>query len=529
MKIRVRLALLLGGLLAIFVIAIGFLQFTHREEARRILTSVSEERSELLDRFLAIAGQSLRNLAGDYGQWDEMASFARTRDAAWAKINIDASLGNFNAQAAWVASSSGEMIYATTDPADAAIPPPPFADPGFLALLQDRRAMHFFQRCASGLVEIRVAPILWSVDVKRTGVPLGWYAVGRVWDDKHLRTLSGTLQGRMWFGRAEPVKDSARVALERVLPDWRGEPLERLQFSYESRPLLRLMEGNAEEASVLYLYGGISLLIMVLALTFWVIRPVSRLTQALRTGNLDPIAELRRRTDEFGFLARQVAQSFAQRDALIESEEKLRQSADLRSRLARDLHDGIIQSIYAAGLGLEGVRKLQVKDPAAAEQKLLASEKLLGNSLWQVRNFIDALEPEQAKEGNIIESLTTLASTMKSLQPAEFLTELDVNLAPLIGAHQEMHLLQIAREALSNAVRHGGATLVRIRLQPIGNDDVQLEVVDDGTGFDVSDQRDHGRGLANLESRAREIGATLTVESAPGKGTRIAVRFRAKQ
>ncbi|SUS08008.1 Signal transduction histidine kinase [uncultured Defluviicoccus sp.] len=526
MKIRTRLVLLLACLLAAFGLSAALLQRAHRLEAGSILASLQHERSDLLDRLLTLTGQSLRSFASDYSLWDEMVGFARSGDAGWARINIDASLANFNAQGAWVVRPDGSLLYAATPAGQSAPPPPPLENPAFLEELRLKKNLHFFQESPAGLLEMRTAPILPSDDLKREQAPRGWFIVARLWNEGHLGTLAEALQSRVTLGTADtPAENVPRIHLSRPLHDWQGRPLRVLRVTYESRPLALLLEGNKEEAYLLYLFGFLSITVVVVGVSRWVIRPLHRLGQSLESGRSDAIGGLQGNPDEFGHLARQITQSFVQRDALRDSEERLRHSLDLRSRLARDLHDGIIQSIYAAGLGLESVRKLPNTDPVA-DQRLAACQQMLNDTLWQVRRFIDSLEPETSPLQSPAQSLAALAASMQSLQSIPITAELDPALTGRIGPHQELHLLQMARELLSNALRHSGARQVRLAMLALPDGLARLEVSDDGNGFDPAVRTGTGRGLLNLAARTREIDAQLEIDSTPGKGARITVRFR---
>lgn len=528
MKIRTRLVLLLGCLLAVLGVSVALLHAAQRAEAKSILATLQEERSDLLDRILALTGQSLRSFVSDYSLWDEMVQFVQSGNTAWAAINIDSSLPNFNAQAAWVVRPDGSLVYSTSVFKTAAPIPVPLDDPDFLKKLRKENSLYFFLDSPAGLLEVRTSSILPSGDLQRAQAVRGWFIVARRWDEKHLRTLADTLQSGVTLGPPLPGAENAPVIrLQRVLADWRDQPLQTLRVEYRSPPLAELIEGNKEEAFLLYAFGFAIISVVVASLSHWVIRPLNRLGLSLETGRSDPLAGLQHAPDEFGNLARLVAHSFVQRDALRASEELQRQSMDLRGRLARDLHDGIIQSIYAAGLGLESALNLRATDPAAADRRLASCQHMLNDSLWQVRNFIGALEPQEEYSQTIAQSLATLAANMRSLQPISILAETDPQLARRIGRHQEMHLLQMAREAVSNALRHSNASQVRITLQPTPDGRAVLEITDDGTGFDSTRRSDTGRGLINLASRARELGAELRIDSASGngKGARIAIQF----
>jgi signal transduction histidine kinase len=526
MKIRIRLVLLLACLLVVFGASVALLQTAHRKEARTILASLQQERSDLLDRLLTLTGQSLHSFARDYSQWDDMAEFVQSGDRAWATINIDASLANFHAQAAWVIRPDGGVLYtAAQNPEIAPLPPPP-ADPMFLDRLRRERSLAFFLESPAGLLEWRAEPVLPSNDIRREQAARGWFIVARLWDKKFLGILADTLQSRVTLGPAASGEEKASlIRLQRVLTDWRGQPVQTLLVEYQSQPLAELFQGNRQEALLLYAFGAVIISVIVFGLSHWVVRPLQMLAKSLETGRSDSLTGLLRSADEFGHLARQVAQSFGQRDALRDSEEHQRQSLDLRGRLARDLHDGIIQSIYAAGLSLENVRNLRASDPAAADQRLATCQQMLNDTLWRVRNFIEALEPVEESTQTIAQALATLAANMRSLQSIGIVAVTDQPLAQRIGRQQETHLLQMAREAVSNALRHSGATQVRISLHPTGDNQAVLEIADNGVGFDSALRTGTGRGLVNLASRTREIGGTLHIDTAPGKGARIAIQF----
>jgi signal transduction histidine kinase len=527
MLIRTRLIVLLLGLLVFFGLAAAGLRWAHHDEAERMLASLREERSGLLDRLRELSGLNLRNFVTDYSLWDEMVNFVQHGDPAWAAINIEPSLANFNAQGVWVARADGSVLYArNTGPA---LPAPPFADPAFLARLRQEKLLHYFQETPAGLIEVRTGPILPSEDIKREQTPRGWFIVARLWDDKHLLQLSDLLQSHASLVPANPparVIAPTLIHLERALPGWDGRPVRTLQVEYESPPLALLLSGNIEEATVLYVFGFVVTAAVFALLSWWVVRPLDQLSHSLETGEPGPIRELQRRSDEFGHLARQAAQSFMQRDALRDSEARLRQWMAVHDRLARDLHDGIIQSIYAAGLGLESARNLLRTDPEAAEKRLASCQRMFNDTLWQVRNFIQVIEPEIPHGQSPAQSLTALVANIQALQSVPILAQIDAALAGRIRPQQEMHLLHIARELLSNSLRHSGATEVRVTLQALPDGRARLEVSDNGQGFDPAATSTSGRGLANLSARARDLEARLEIDSAPGKGTRISVWFQ---
>ena len=215
-------------------------------------------------------------------------------------------------------------------------------------------------------------------------------------------------------------------------------------------------------------------------------------------------------------------------EALQESERRLRRSLEERVQLGRDLHDGIIQSIYAIGLGLQECRNLMKQDPALAEARLTRAIADSNAVIRDVRNFIVGLEPETLKGPGFQTALQSLVSTLSTGQSARFLFDIDPQAADLLNARQAAHLLQIAREAMSNTLRHAQAKTTSVSLKS-QNGCLRLEVSDDGVGFEQQTGADRGHGLRNIAARAAELLARSEIVSAPGQGTRLRVEIPSSQ
>jgi signal transduction histidine kinase len=198
---------------------------------------------------------------------------------------------------------------------------------------------------------------------------------------------------------------------------------------------------------------------------------------------------------------------------------------DERLRISRDLHDGIIQGIYAVGLTLEDVPDLMTEEPAEAVARVDRAIDRLHTTIRDIRTFIVGLGADAGEDS----LASALADISTELQPDGFEVRLDVQdaaeLAGRLSVQASHELLQIAREALSNVVRHSGAQRASISLRRDG-DEALLRVEDDGRGFDPKGTVGRGHfGLANLHDRAASVSGALEIDSEPGKGTRIIVRL----
>jgi signal transduction histidine kinase len=196
-----------------------------------------------------------------------------------------------------------------------------------------------------------------------------------------------------------------------------------------------------------------------------------------------------------------------------------------RERIGRDLHDGIIQSLYAVGLSLEDLPDLMDESPDEAAIRVDRAIESLNLTIRDIRNFIFGLRPELLEQADLEAALTALAGEFR----LNTMVDIDVVLGPDVPADlsvDERHqVLQMARECLSNVARHSKATRATLSLGTDA-DGVVLRVSDNGRGFDPAAIRGPShQGLANIRGRARALGGEVTVESRPGDGTRIIVRL----
>jgi PAS domain S-box-containing protein len=209
-------------------------------------------------------------------------------------------------------------------------------------------------------------------------------------------------------------------------------------------------------------------------------------------------------------------------EALRDSEQRLRRSLEERVRIGRDLHDGIIQSIYAVGLSLRECQRLLREDPTAAAARLQGSVADLNGVIREVRGFIEGLEPEALKGSELRTALETMAQGLAAVASVRFTIEVDPDAANRLAPRQVGQLLQIAREALTNTVRHSGAQTAQLQLAGTP-DAVTLEVRDDGRGFEPATVQAGCLGLRNLQARARDLGGRTVIDAAPRRGTIVRV------
>ena len=192
-----------------------------------------------------------------------------------------------------------------------------------------------------------------------------------------------------------------------------------------------------------------------------------------------------------------------------------------RERIGHDLHDGIIQSLYAVGLSLEDLGDVMRVQPGLAEAQVERAIDAIHVTIRDLRGFIFGLRPEFLEAGDVRSALAAVVEEFRRGVSA-------IVTLRLIGDHGvsediAVHVLQVAREALSNAARYSSATGISVTLETSDTETV-LFIHDNGRGFDSARSAQPGHtGLTNMFERARIIGGHLDVKSSSA-GTTVELR-----
>jgi two-component system, NarL family, sensor histidine kinase DevS len=194
---------------------------------------------------------------------------------------------------------------------------------------------------------------------------------------------------------------------------------------------------------------------------------------------------------------------------------------DERERIGMDLHDGIIQSIYAVGLALDYARMEIETNPRKALVKLEQAIEGLNSTTRDIRTYIMDLRPRQFRGENLLDSLQRLIDDTRANTHLNILLSGPENGFVVLPTVISTALFHISQEALANVAKHAQAHEAKIGLwTPPGR--VLLQVSDDGVGFDVNKiSTALGHGLSNMQTRARKVGGDVEINSEPGKGTTV--------
>jgi len=195
-----------------------------------------------------------------------------------------------------------------------------------------------------------------------------------------------------------------------------------------------------------------------------------------------------------------------------------------RSRIGMDLHDGVIQSIYAVGLILESARLQMYDEPEEADKSVRLAIAGLNDAIRDIRNFILDLRPQRFS-GDLNQALGRLIREFQAnaMIPVHFSAQASTlsALAPAVART----IFLTTQEALANVARHARANQVTVEIWQEPEMAI-LCIEDDGVGFSLSQQSQAvGHGLANMRARAEELNGIFIIQSEPGQGTQICLRL----
>ncbi|MEZ4238250.1 MAG: sensor histidine kinase [Myxococcota bacterium] len=297
------------------------------------------------------------------------------------------------------------------------------------------------------------------------------------------------------------INAAAFLALRRTPPDWAEQVtllslgmvlvLNAALVAYALRPL-RVLEETARRVS----RGEFSARTQMPRFTDRNLVRIGHTLDAL----LDRVAEERRRVRA---LAAQVVAAADQE----------------RAHIARELHDGTAQSLSALDMLLASVQR----DEDSVRERLPALREIVTEALAEVRAMAQQMHPRVLDDLGLASAVEVLARRTREQVPVALEVRGEAELPPLLASV----LYRVAQEALHNVVKHGRAANVRVTLDLTGGDAAELEVVDDGVGFDRAqvDARRRGMGLFVMEERVSLVDGDLSITSAPGQGTRVRARL----
>lgn len=190
-----------------------------------------------------------------------------------------------------------------------------------------------------------------------------------------------------------------------------------------------------------------------------------------------------------------------------------------RERLARELHDGAVQNVYSVGLMVDSAQRLADPGSPVAE-RLITARTVLDQTMTELRRNLGELRgaPAASKAEPLAQALQRLTADPRVGALTDVSLELALDATDTLSPERSNHVLAIASEALANAIRHGRATRVQVRVEHSAQR-LHMQIWDNGMGGAAETSRGHG--LRNMRDRARLLGGELKLHSPSGTGTTI--------
>ncbi len=322
---QVRLLLLTGLMVGLFVL--GFVVLVHydRQQAETLLNERRAERQTLLAQLVDLYSGPLHTLAYDYSYWDEMVDFVKKPDSAWGYDNLFTSLTTYDADAVWVFTTDWRLVYSTSSETATSL----VGESTLPWMIQQSFASdpfsHFYVLRNEGLIEIYTAPIQPSNDNDRKTPAQGVLAVARTWDAEFLGQFRSALGGTVQFSapHIEPqviagmLEDEPGVTcVEFPLRGWNGDEIGVLHAASASSFFESFMSTQRARITYVAIYSAIIIVLLAIALRRWVGRPLNAIMQGLEQGSGVALDSLQRSGAEFHQIGGIVTNFFKQRDQL---------------------------------------------------------------------------------------------------------------------------------------------------------------------------------------------------------------------
>ncbi len=193
-----------------------------------------------------------------------------------------------------------------------------------------------------------------------------------------------------------------------------------------------------------------------------------------------------------------------------------------RQRLARELHDSVSQALYGISLGTHTAIALTRRDPEKVNDVLQYILSLAEAALTEMRALIFELRPDSLETEGLVAALVRQTAALQARRGVVVKTNLCDEIQTSVEVKEALY--RIAQEAMQNAIKHANPKEICLELS-CSDQFIEMQVMDDGKGFDPTQSFPGHLGLHSMNERAQRLGGSVEIESAPGKGTRVKVKL----
>jgi signal transduction histidine kinase len=500
-------------------LGLGYAYYASKKTIQDLAADHTQEHAEFLTSAIDLQGVGLESLVSSYSRWSDMVKFMANPSPEWASHNVDNIVGIPNGgDALWIFTPSLDLVHSID--ADSRRPPIPFAHAGELrAHIGDQYTFSYFVERQGRIWQIFGSAIQ-SPDFWRHETPVeGYLLLGKVWDADWLARLGALAHSRLAIelaGDPRPVGRDSPYQFTHPIAALGGGALATLRGTFDATSFEQFRLGLRWQLVVIALALFVAVAGLGAYIVIVVFQPLNRITRSLESRNPRHLLDLLGARNDFGVIARLLSSQFRQgrmlRDEITRHFAK-RPSPDpaaddespaaLRGRLASDLHDGPLQSLYAAGLKLSGLEaRLNSGHPPTATQ-LESVRHILTECGANLRNILLDLEPEELQEQDLETALMRLERNLRLISRRDARMHVAEGVLDDIARPARSHLYYIARELVSNAARHSRPSHVLLDFARRGN---FLLIRWENDGFTPVDPPRPGNGLRNIGHRVEQLG-----------------------
>lgn len=542
-----RISLVL--LLTFALLAIGLsVSYQKAEDSfDQLLADRIDEQVRFLQSATELQGVKLEGLASSYSWWTDMVAFVANPKPDWASANVDNLVGiPGGGDALWVTNPNLAPIHAID--VGYRKPPPPFPSAEVMtAFIGKDYEFKFFTLIDGQLWQIFGAAIQ-DPNFWRHETPIvGYLLLGKRWDDIWLARLGDLCQSRLRIeintgnALATPALPAHASISRFTLPitSLDGTPIARIAGSFDATLIEQARQSLTRQALLFGLSAAIALALLGVVIGLTVGRPLTKITRSLESRNPLHLTDLLGARTDFGEIARLLSSQFRQgrmlqdeiRRRLAESnpgdDSHDRETNEaLRLRLASDLHDGPLQSLYAAGLQISSLQSKLASGKPPPVSQLESIRNILKDCSSNLRNLLLDLEPEELRDQDLETALQRLERYMQSVSRQSATLTIDENVLESLERDGQLHVYYIARELISNASRHAKPEHTSLLFRRAAG---FLLIEWDNDGFVPIESPKTGNGLRNIGQRVQQLEGKWSYRIHRGKiwQVRIEIPFTA--
>ncbi|WP_221029518.1 sensor histidine kinase [Actomonas aquatica] len=546
MNLITRLTLILTVVFAGIAIAVGLSYRSTKQKIELLIADRTQEHASYFRSAAKLQSAGLKSLVASYSWWDDMVAFVAEPDPKWASSNIDNIVGMpGGCDALWVLNDRFELLH--TIDVDYRHPPLPFTSASLLAEHIDSNYEFSFYTNLGGQVWQIFGAAIQDPQFWRHETPtVGYMLIGKRWDEAWLVQLGDLSQTRLSLmlnpdgvPEFEPQTTRARAnhdfSFTSVINGIGDTPIATVHGRFDATALEQ-MRGSLGEQALIFA-SSIAILVALLAIFigFTVVRPLGRITRSLESRNPIHLADLLVAKSDFGEVARLLSSQFRQGRMLQEEIRRRIASADgdddeaeresneaLRLRLASNLHDGPLQSLYAAGLKISSMEAATTAGRPSTTSQLAAIRTILTECTADLRNLLLDLEPEELRDQDLESSLQRFERYMQSISRQSAQLSIEEGVLDGLSRDAQLHIYYITRELISNAARHARPEHTSLFLRREAG---FLVMRWENDGFAPHESLKSGNGLRNIGQRIQQLEGTWTYRIHRGRTWQVSIEL----